>query len=1022
VLGASAAITYSIILSQDNMNALTTFVLVIYYYTAYTVSGAAGWITKSPSSHHGANSILPVPRGGHGGDATTVDDDDAPLVIIIDVDNCLYLEQDLLTSVGEGIETQIVRNTHLFGLLHFNLTSEDCDDLYKKYGSTIEGLRHTLPSHLVEDTMRKFYRGVYDPIDFGCLLGIRAGIVKNEDDVKSRSGYDHGHALQKRRALAELLESISDIHPVYFASNSPKAHIMRVLNSMGLRNIKLAGILSPDAEGDGGSALYPTKSSPQQYYKRILSQHSPQSKRIILLDDSLYNIRQASTVGIHGIHVNGKDRTLEEGLAEALGHILPSDNTLLNSTSSRSRYKFSDVKYLRAKNKVDANAIDTMVWESLAEELALRLQQKKNGILRVADLGAGMLSMLKLFLNGGGEDKRQKASMFTLISNILGSSGNSGEQLTKLEYFAYESNTNLLDGCKEELRKMGFHKINGNSCWQLSLSNMEVTVHLLTTDFQNEQHPPESLDLILGCCFADLFEPDQLVLSLHRFAHKSNHPPLVYLPITFAGGTRFSSTHPFAENENSNRLVPSDTTAFQLYSRSLISHGHNLDPSRIVNAICNFGGSLITKGSSDWIIQPQSNEYLWETMMYFFGMSGASEITKNGLDAEGWIRRSRRDARTIIASNVDLLFHLADSSSTKKNGMYSIGRNEDSDSSSTLAVEEILFVSPYNVTTVNKEWDRNNLGPDQIEVESLCSLVSSGTELKIFKGSFESASLDVNIKGMADEAMEYPLAYGYSLVGRVFACGSNVDESLIGRTVFTFSPHSSRVVVDRDAVQIVPDGIEAEDAIFMPSVETALSLVHDAHVRLGENVAVFGQGLIGLLVTAILCLHHSSNMSSSRQFCSVTAFDALDDRLDMSSNMGATSALKPPTAGIAGPFDVSIEVSGNPRALQSAIDNTSNNGRIIIGSWYGAADVALKLGIDFHRSHKTIQTSQVSTIPSTMTGLWNKERRFALTWALVRSLQPSRLISKRMTLTDVQEAYELLDGGKEIAICFKYNN
>jgi hypothetical protein len=25
-----------------------------------------------------------------------------------------------------------------------------------------------------------------------------------------------------------------------------------------------------------------------------------------------------------------------------------------------------------------------------------------------------------------------------------------------------------------------------------------------------------------------------------------------------------------------------------------------------------------------------------------------------------------------------------------------------------------------------------------------------------------------------------------------------------------------------------------------------------------------------------------------------------------------------------------------------------------------------------------------------------------------------------MTLKDVQEAYELLDGGKEVAICFKY--
>jgi hypothetical protein len=44
-------------------------------------------------------------------------------------------------------------------------------------------------------------------------------------------------------------------------------------------------------------------------------------------------------------------------------------------------------------------------------------------------------------------------------------------------------------------------------------------------------------------------------------------------------------------------------------------------------------------------------------------------------------------------------------------------------------------------------------------------------------------------------------------VGRVVAFISNVDAELIGRLAFAFSPHSTRVVVDRDAVQLVPDGI-----------------------------------------------------------------------------------------------------------------------------------------------------------------------------------------------------------------------
>jgi threonine dehydrogenase-like Zn-dependent dehydrogenase len=122
-----------------------------------------------------------------------------------------------------------------------------------------------------------------------------------------------------------------------------------------------------------------------------------------------------------------------------------------------------------------------------------------------------------------------------------------------------------------------------------------------------------------------------------------------------------------------------------------------------------------------------------------------------------------------------------------------------------------------------------------------------------------------------------------------------------------------------------------------------------------------------------------------------------------------------------GPFDVSIEVSGNERALQSAIDHTRNGGRIIVGSWYGNADVTLKLGIDFHRSHKTIKTSQVSEIPAELSTLWTKERRFELTWELVKLIRPSQLLTKTTTLDAAVDAYDSLDKGNDIAVAFKYS-
>jgi threonine dehydrogenase-like Zn-dependent dehydrogenase len=299
-------------------------------------------------------------------------------------------------------------------------------------------------------------------------------------------------------------------------------------------------------------------------------------------------------------------------------------------------------------------------------------------------------------------------------------------------------------------------------------------------------------------------------------------------------------------------------------------------------------------------------------------------------------------------------------------------------------------------------------------------LISSGTELKIFKGDFENdAALDVNIEDMEGERMAYPLSYGYSLVGQVVECGSDVDPYFQNKLVFTFSPHATHVVTDVNAVQIVPDGIDAQDAIFMPSVETALSLVHDAHVRLGENVAVYGQGLIGLLVTALLGLQ-SRALPRTGSYGIVTTFDTIADRLAISADLGASEALFP--GGSKGPFDVSIEVSGNGKALQAAIDNTRDGGRIIVGSWYGNSDVQLKLGIDFHRSHKSIQTSQVSEIPALLSRLWSKSRRFSLTWELVKEIRPSRLLTKILPLDQAQTAYETLDLGNEIAVAFDYTN
>ena len=94
--------------------------------------------------------------------------------------------------------------------------------------------------------------------------------------------------------------------------------------------------------------------------------------------------------------------------------------------------------------------------------------------------------------------------------------------------------------------------------------------------------------------------------------------------------------------------------------------------------------------------------------------------------------------------------------------------------------------------------------------------------------------------------MKYPLRYGYSLVGRVVAVGENVQKSeYLNKLIFTFSPHSSAVIIDKNSGIIIPDNIMPEDGVFLPSMETAVSFVQSARPILGDKVLILGQGLIG---------------------------------------------------------------------------------------------------------------------------------------------------------------------------------
>ena len=296
----------------------------------------------------------------------------------------------------------------------------------------------------------------------------------------------------------------------------------------------------------------------------------------------------------------------------------------------------------------------------------------------------------------------------------------------------------------------------------------------------------------------------------------------------------------------------------------------------------------------------------------------------------------------------------------------------------------------------------------QMLVKTSVSAISPGTEMLVYRGQFPGGlALDESLPALKGD-FHYPLCYGYAAVGSVVELGQGLPGDWLGRVVFSFQPHTSYFLATPEMVFPLPDGLCPEAACFLPNMETAVNFVQDGAPLLGENVMVFGQGIIGLLTVALL-----------RQFplqTLVTA-DNYACRRQASLALGVTASLDAKAADfreqiralLPAGADLTYELSGAPATLNAAIAATMYSGRVVIGSWYGNNPVQLDLGGAFHRSRIRLVSSQVSSLAPELTGRWDKSRRFEVAWQAIRRIQPEKWITHRFPHENAAEAYLLLD-------------
>ena len=294
-------------------------------------------------------------------------------------------------------------------------------------------------------------------------------------------------------------------------------------------------------------------------------------------------------------------------------------------------------------------------------------------------------------------------------------------------------------------------------------------------------------------------------------------------------------------------------------------------------------------------------------------------------------------------------------------------------------------------------------GPNDVRVHAVLSAISHGTELLVYRGEVDP-DLPLDLPTLAG-GYGFPLKYGYASVGHIVALGRDVPGLREGDLVFALHPHQDEYVVAGSLVRRLPDGTTPEQGVFLANLETAINVALDAKPRLGEVVAVFGQGVVGLLVTQLL----------RRSGARVVAVEPSAVRRSFAERCGAEAAVAPGDEQVITQLsggrgaDIAIDASGNPAALQRAIDRVAPEGTVVVCSWYGDKPVSLDLGGRFHRGRVRVISSQVGRVDPSLAPRWDRERRLGLAMDLLSELDLAELITHRFAFARAAEAYSLLD-------------
>lgn len=346
----------------------------------------------------------------------------------------------------------------------------------------------------------------------------------------------------------------------------------------------------------------------------------------------------------------------------------------------------------------------------------------------------------------------------------------------------------------------------------------------------------------------------------------------------------------------------------------------------------------------------------------------------------------------------------------------------------------------------------------QALVKVSASLVSAGTERMVVEFAEKSylgkaRSRPDLVKQTLDKAkregikptvqavfnrLDQPMALGYSTAGTIVALGKNMQGFKVGQGVACagggYATHAEYNVVPRNLLTPLPKNVDFESAAFTTLGAIALHGFRLAEPQLGENVAVIGLGLLGLLTIQL----------ASAAGCHILGIDIDPKRVQLASSLNVQAVTRPQAEATASAFTQN-------RGFDSIIicADTSSNDPVelagVIARDRAKVVATGAVGLNFPR--KVYYEKEIAFINSRSYGpgrydsnyeengndyplgyvRWTEGRNFQAVVDLLssRKLKVESLISHRFDIEEGVKAYEVITGKKKepfLGVLLKYSN